>query len=161
MSLVAQLARLLLRGVAIIGRAGPSYGSKARAMEVQYQIVQVPSCTTSYSSASGSSDPEGMVGLSCSLALIVTGLFFNSFSFSLFPAFLHPLFFVFFHSCCFHAQVFGRTLLHEFHLFYSHTKWNLCFFALLGQTLFWLEVAVELNTIIIIALIYTLPSLLL
>ena len=29
---------------------------------------------------------------------------------------------VFFHSCCFHAQVFGKTLLHEFLISYSHTK---------------------------------------
>ena len=30
-------------------------------------------------------------------------------------------------SCCSHARVFGRTLLHEFHIFYSHTEWNLPF----------------------------------
>ena len=28
-----------------------------------------------------------------------------------------------FHSCCSHARVFGKTLLHEFHISYSHTEW--------------------------------------
>ena len=32
---------------------------------------------------------------------------------------------VLFQSCCSHAQVFGKTLLHEFSIFYSHTEWNL------------------------------------
>ena len=30
---------------------------------------------------------------------------------------------VLFQSCCSHARVFGKTLLHEFPLFYSHTEW--------------------------------------
>ena len=30
-------------------------------------------------------------------------------------------------SCCSHAQVFGRTLVHEFHIFYIRTDWNLLF----------------------------------
>ena len=34
-------------------------------------------------------------------------------------------FFILFQSCCSHAQVFGRTLVHEFPIFYSHTEWNL------------------------------------
>ena len=34
-------------------------------------------------------------------------------------------FIVLFQSCCSHAQVFGKTLLHEFPIFYSHTEWNL------------------------------------
>ena len=34
---------------------------------------------------------------------------------------------VLFQSCCSHAQVFGRTLVHEFHFSYSHTEWNLLF----------------------------------
>ena len=29
---------------------------------------------------------------------------------------------VLFHSCCSHAQVFGKTLLHEFLISYSHTE---------------------------------------
>ena len=35
--------------------------------------------------------------------------------------------FVLFQSCCSHAQVFGRTLAHEFLFSYSHTEWNLIF----------------------------------
>ena len=34
-------------------------------------------------------------------------------------------FIVLFLSCCSHARVFGKTLLHEFPIFYSHTEWNL------------------------------------
>ena len=30
-----------------------------------------------------------------------------------------------FQSCCSHAQVFGKTLVHEFPIFYSHTECNL------------------------------------
>ena len=36
-------------------------------------------------------------------------------------------FFVLFHSCCSHAQVFGKTLVHEFLISYSHTEWHLFF----------------------------------
>ena len=32
-------------------------------------------------------------------------------------------FFVLFHSCCYHSRMFGKTLLHELHIFYSHTEW--------------------------------------
>ena len=32
---------------------------------------------------------------------------------------------VLFHSCCYHAQVFGKALVHEFPIFHSHTEWNL------------------------------------
>ena len=36
--------------------------------------------------------------------------------------------FVLFHSFCSHAQLFGITLVHEYHIFCSHTEWNLqCF----------------------------------
>ena len=38
-----------------------------------------------------------------------------------------PYFFVLFLPCCSHAQVFGRKLSHEFHIFYNHTEWNLLF----------------------------------
>ena len=41
---------------------------------------------------------------------------------------------VLFQSCCSHAQVSGRTLLHEFLFSYSHTEWNLPF---LKQTPLW------------------------
>ena len=43
---------------------------------------------------------------------------------------------VWFQSCCSIAQVFGRTLVHEFHFSYSHTEWNLLF---LQQTPLWHE----------------------
>ena len=36
-------------------------------------------------------------------------------------------FFILFHSCCSHAQVFGKTLVHEFPISYSHTEWYLLF----------------------------------
>ena len=48
-------------------------------------------------------------------------------------------FFVLFRSCCSHARVFGKTLVHEFPMSYCHTEWYLHFFAirnsLCGQTL--------------------------
>ena len=36
-------------------------------------------------------------------------------------------FFVLFHSCCSHARVLGKTLVHEFFISYSHTEWYLFF----------------------------------
>ena len=47
------------------------------------------------------------------------------------PASLLVFFFCFFillHSCCSHAQVFGKTLAHEFPISYSHTEWYFLFF---------------------------------
>ena len=38
-------------------------------------------------------------------------------------------FFVLFHSCCSHALVFEKTLLHEFPMSCSHTEWYLPLFA--------------------------------
>ena len=32
-------------------------------------------------------------------------------------------FLILFRSCCNHAQVFGKTLVHEFPISYSHTEW--------------------------------------
>ena len=32
-----------------------------------------------------------------------------------------------FHSCCSHASVFGKTLVHQFHISYSHTEWYFIF----------------------------------
>ena len=32
---------------------------------------------------------------------------------------------ILFHSCCSHAQVFWKTLVHEFPISYSHTEWYL------------------------------------
>ena len=42
-------------------------------------------------------------------------------------------FIVLFQSCCSHAQVFGKTLVHEFPIFYSHTKWNLLSVQVIGS----------------------------
>ena len=36
-------------------------------------------------------------------------------------------FFILFHSCCFHARVFGKTLVHEFPISCSHNEWYLLF----------------------------------
>ena len=33
------------------------------------------------------------------------------------------LFFILFHSLCSHAQMFGKTLVHEFPISYSHAEW--------------------------------------
>ena len=35
--------------------------------------------------------------------------------------------FVFFHSCCSHAQAFGKTLVHEFPISYTPTEWHFIF----------------------------------
>ena len=37
-------------------------------------------------------------------------------------------FFILFHSCCSHARVFRKTLLHEFPIYYRHTEWYFLFF---------------------------------
>ena len=83
--------------------------------------------------------------------------FFNFNSFL--PAFL-LCFFAIFHSYCSHLPVFGKTLVHEFHIFYSHTEWNFFLFVLLGLTLFWLSSAIKLNNIIIIIIIIIIDYLL-
>ena len=36
-------------------------------------------------------------------------------------------FFILYHFCCSHALVFGKTLMHAFHISYSHTEWYLFF----------------------------------
>ena len=46
-------------------------------------------------------------------------------------------FFVLFHSCCSHAQVFGKMFVHEFPMYYSHTEWYLLFFILWRQWIIW------------------------
>ena len=33
-----------------------------------------------------------------------------------------------FHSCCSHARVFGKTLVHEFTISYNHSEWYTFFF---------------------------------
>ena len=37
--------------------------------------------------------------------------------------------------------------MHEFHIFSSHTEWNLLFRSPTGSTSFWLGSAIKLNTI--------------
>ena len=36
-------------------------------------------------------------------------------------------FFILFHSCCSHAWMFGKTLVREFPMSYSHTEWYIIF----------------------------------
>ena len=58
-----------------------------------------------------------------------TGLFFRvrGTSFHTYSPLLtfFQCFIVLFQSCCFHALVFGKTLVHEFPISYSYTEWNL------------------------------------
>ena len=74
------------------------------------------------STASWSNDPGGTVGLGYSLAVgpkyFIIFLLFLGYAFFL-------CFFVFFQPSCSHAEVFGITFLHEFHIFYSRTEGNL------------------------------------
>ena len=56
-------------------------------------------------------------------------------------------------TCCSHAEVFGKTPLHEFHSSSIAMPNRTCFFALLVSTLFWLGIAIKPNTIIIIIII--------
>ena len=76
------------------------------------------------------------------LTFRLTGLFrahcasFHIHSFPFFLASSSLSLIVLFQSCYSHAQVFGRTLVHEFHFFYSHTEWNLLF---LKQPPLWYE----------------------
>lgn len=74
---------------------------------------------------------------------------------SLLILFFHSILLVFFicffvlFTYCPHMQVFGRMLVHEFHIFYCHSKWNCIFFALLRLTLFWFWSSVKLNITLI------------
>ena len=43
------------------------------------------------------------------------------------PLFYLLRLFILFHSCCSHARLFGKTLVHEFLISYSHTEWCLLF----------------------------------
>ena len=36
-------------------------------------------------------------------------------------------FFILFHSCCSHARVFEKTLVHELPIFFNHSEWYLLF----------------------------------
>ena len=73
-----------------------------------------------------------------------------SFNFHYFMLAFFLCFFVLFKSYCSHAQVFGRTLVHEVDIFYSHgcIQIELYFFVFLGSTLFGLRSSIKQNTII-------------
>ena len=43
------------------------------------------------------------------------------------PLTIFVCFFIVFHSWCFHSRVFGKTLVHEFQISYTHTEWFLLF----------------------------------
>ena len=71
-----------------------------------------------WSAVTGSSDPGGTVGPSCSWP---SGHIFFEPSELLSISTLNASFSVsvcVFHSCCSRAQVFEKTLLHEFHIYY-------------------------------------------
>ena len=78
------------------------------------------------STASGRRDPKRTVA-PCARAIVqaVGTSFFIRARFTSFHthASLLPFFcsFVLFHSCCSHVRVFGKTLVHEFLICYSHT----------------------------------------
>ena len=63
-------------------------------------------------------------------------------------------FFVLIHSCSSHAPVLQITLVHELHVFCTHTEWNLivlfAFLRCLRSTLLGLEAPIKLNTIKIV-----------
>ena len=56
--------------------------------------------------------------------LLVSGLG-NSFPIHSCPLTVFLCFHVLFHFCYSHVQVFKKTLVHEFYIYYSHTEWNL------------------------------------
>ena len=53
--------------------------------------------------------------------------FFPCLFFKALVSFLTYSIYLSFHSCCFHEQVLGTTLLHEFHISYSHAEWFFLF----------------------------------
>ena len=78
----------------------------------------------------GRGDPGWTVG---PLLLVGSALLFNFFpvnflfSYSLLSFHSTSLFFDFFFSCCSHARVFGKALVNEFHISYSHSEQCLFF----------------------------------
>ena len=48
--------------------------------------------------------------------------------------------FVLFHTCCFHARVFGKTLLDEFPISNSHTEWYFIF------SLYWVKKKLNMSS---------------
>ena len=82
--------------------------------------------------ALGRRDPGGTVGSSYSLGRL--DIFFLRARFTFFHSHysLLTLFFSFilFHFCCSHDRVFGKILLHEFHISSPRTEWYLILFLL-------------------------------
>ena len=66
--------------------------------------------------------PLETVGIAGPLGLLSFVPTFLLYIFTLLLAFI--CLFVFFHSCCCHAQVFLKTLVHELHISSSHTECN-------------------------------------
>ena len=66
----------------------------------------------------GSDRPAGLLSFVPALLLSILALHF-----------LHSssVFLILFHSCCSHAQVFGKTLEHDFPMSYNHTEWYFLF----------------------------------
>ena len=55
------------------------------------------------------------------------GTFVPALFLTILTPFFFPFLFILFQSCCFHARMFGKTLVHEFYISYSHTEWYLLF----------------------------------
>ena len=68
------------------------------------------------------------------ITMIICSMYIICSTLHIFPRLITPLltlffcYFVLFHSCCSHAQVFGKALVHEFLNSYSYTEWYLLFF---------------------------------
>ena len=89
---------------------------------------------------------SGKLGLSYSLGLW-DFIFHAHFTFDAHASLLIFLSFsVLFHSCCSYAQVFGKTLVHEFPNSYSHTEWYLLFPTVQLHVHIFLRVNVEILT---------------
>ena len=69
------------------------------------------------------------------------------FPFSFFSDCILPRFTVLFQSYCSSAKVFGRTLVQEFHIFYSHTKLDLLFSIFRISGLFWRQLCYETESL--------------
>ena len=67
-------------------------------------------------------DVIGRLGFFCSCPLCF-------FPCSRLSSYLFVCLFVIYRFCCSHARVFGKTLVHEFPMSYSHTEWYLPFYA--------------------------------
>ena len=76
---------------------------------------------------------EGKLELQLFLRTSLFLAHFTTFNFHSFLLYFLICFLVFFHSCCSHAQVFGRTLVHEFNVLQP------LYFVPMQFTLFWLD----------------------